>query len=181
MSHRILGQEVTIGAGGYYGRQNWGFDRTVDGWTGTTDVLVPLGKRFEFTGAFYRGRAVAGLGGGLGQSVLLNGSFISPATTFSGLDSAGGWAQLKFKATTKLEINGAVGVDSPFASELRTHKANSIYPDLYTRNLSPLLNFIYQIRSDVLFSMEYRWLQTSQLGSSPNSAGHASLNVGYIF
>jgi hypothetical protein len=180
-SHHVFGQDLTIGGGGYYGRQDWGFGRTVDGWAGTTDVTLPLGKRFEFTGAFYRGRAVAGLGGGIGQSVLLNGSFIAPATTFWGLDSAGGWTQLKFKATTKLEINGAVGVDNPFASEMRLHKANSIYPDLYTRNLSPFLNFIYRIRSDVLISMEYRWLQTSVLGGNPNSAGHINLSMGYIF
>jgi hypothetical protein len=180
-SHRVFGQDLTIGGGGYYGRQDWGFGRTVDGWAGTTDVTLPLGKKFEFTGAFYRGRAVAGLGGGIGQSVLLNGSFIAPATTFSGLDSAGGWTQLKFKATTKFEINGAVGVDNPFASELRLNKANSIYPEIYTRNLSPLLNFIYQIRSDVLVSMEYRWLQTSVLGSNPNSAGQINLSMGYIF
>jgi hypothetical protein len=180
-SHRVFGQDLTIGGGGYYGRQDWGFGRTVDGWAGTTDVTLPLGKRFEFTGAFYRGRAVAGIGGGIGQSVLLNGSFIAPATTFRGLDSAGGWTQLKFKVTTKLELNGAVGVDSPFASEMRLHQANSIYPESYTRNLSPLLNFIYRIRSDVLISMEYRWLQTSVLGGNPNSAGHINLSMGYIF
>ena len=180
-SHRAFGENLTIGAGGYYGRQDWGFGRTLDGWAGTTDVTVPLGKRFEFTGAFYRGRAVAGLGGGIGQNVLLNGSFIAPATTFWGLDSAGGWTQLKFKATTKFEINGAVGVDNPFAGQMRQHKANSIYPELYTRNLSPFLNFIYRIRSDVLVSIEYRWLQTSVLGSSPNSAGHIDLSMGYIF
>ena len=67
-----------LGAGGYYGRQDWGFGRDVDGWAGTADLTLPLGKRFEFTGAFYRGRAVAGLGGGIGQSVLINGSFINP-------------------------------------------------------------------------------------------------------
>ena len=180
-SHRAFGRNLTIGTGGYYARQNWGFHRTVDGWAGTADVTLPVGKRFEFTGAFYRGRAVAGLGGGIGQSVLLNGSFIDPATTFDGLDSAGGWAQLKFKVTTKFEINGAVGLDNPFASEMRMYKARSIYPELYTRNFSPFVNFIYQIRSDVLFSMEYRWLQTSVLDSSPNSASHINLSLGYMF
>jgi hypothetical protein len=74
-NHRAFGRNLTIGTGGYYGRQNWGFHRTVDGWAGTADVTLPVGKRFEFTGAFYRGRAVAGLGGAVGQSVLLNGSF----------------------------------------------------------------------------------------------------------
>ena len=127
-SHRLFGQDFTAGVGGYYGRQDWGFSRGVDGWAGTADLTLPLGKLFELTGAFYRGRAVAGLGGGIGQSVLLNGSFINPATTFRGLDTEGGWAQLKFKVKSNFEINGAFGSDNPFAGELRLYNAHSIYP-----------------------------------------------------
>ena len=180
-SHRAFGQNLTVGAGGYYNRQDWGFNRTVDGWAATTDVTLPLGKRFEFTGEFYRGRAVAGLGGGIGQSVLLNGSFINPATTFRGLDSMGGWAQLKFKPKAKFEINAALGLDNPFANEMRRFRANAIYADSYARNLSPFINFIYQVRSDILFSTEYRRLQTSVLDAGSNSANHINLSLGYIF
>jgi hypothetical protein len=177
----MFGQDLTVGAGGFYGRQDWGFSRSVDGWAGTADLTLPLGKRVEFTGAFYRGRAVAGLGGGIGQSVLLNGPFDAPATTFRALDSMGGWAQLKFKVKSNFEINGAVGVDNPFAGELRLYNANTIYPGSYTRNLSPLVNFIYQIRSDILFSTEYRYLNSSVLDSGSFSANHINLSLGYIF
>jgi hypothetical protein len=180
-SHRAFGQNLTVGAGGYYARQDWGFNRNVDGWAGTTDVTIPLGKRFEFSGEFYRGRAVAGLGGGIGQSVLLNGSFINPATTFEGLDSMGGWGQLKFKPKSNFEINAALGLDNPFTGELRQYKLNAIYPDIFVRNLSPFINFIYQVRSDILFSTEYRHLQTSVLDSGSNSANHVTLSLGYIF
>jgi hypothetical protein len=180
-SHRMFGQGFTVGVGGFYGRQDWGFSRSVDGWAGTADLLLPLGKRFEFTGAFYRGRAVAGLGGGIGQSVLLNGPFNDPATTFRALDSMGGWAQLKFKVKSNFEINGAFGVDNPFAGELRQYNANTIYPDAYTRNLSPLVNFIYQIRSDILFSTEYRYLNSTVLDSGSFRAHQISMNLGYIF
>lgn len=180
-NQRAFGQNLTVGFGGYYARQNWGFSRIVDGWAGTTDVTLPLGKLFEFTGEFYRGRAVAGLGGGIGQSVLLNGQFFAPATTFRGLDSMGGWAQLKFKPKANFEINAALGLDNPFASELRQYESNSIYPALYPRNLTPLVNFIYQVRSDVLFSLEYRHMQTSVLDSGSNSANHINLSLGYIF
>jgi hypothetical protein len=180
-SHRAFGQNFTVGFGGYYGRQNWGFSRNVDGWAGTTDLTLPLGKLFEFTGEFYRGRAVAGLGGGIGQSVLATGLPADPAATFKGLDSMGGWAQLKFKPRANLEINGAVGLDNPFANELRNSKSNLIYPDLYSRNLSPLVNFIYQVRSDVLFSTEYRRLQTTVLDGGSNRANHVNLSLGYIF
>jgi hypothetical protein len=180
-SHRVFGQNFTVGAGGYYGRQDWGFKRTVDGWAGTTDVTLPLGKLFEFTGEFYRGRAVAGLGGGIGQSVLLNGSFIAPSTTFRALDSMGGWAQLKFKPKANFEINAALGLDNPFAGEMRRYNSNTIYPESYVRNLSPLVNFIYQIRSDILFSTEYRHLQTSLLDAGSNNANHVNFSLGYIF
>jgi hypothetical protein len=180
-SHRAFGEDFRLGVGGYYGRQDWGFGRNVDGWAGTTDLTLPLGKRFEFSGEFYRGRAVAGLGGAIGQNVLLNGSFVDPATTFRALDSMGGWAQLKFKATSKLEINTALGLDNPFTAELRQYKLNAVYPDIFVRNLSPFINFIYQVRSDILFSTEYRHLQTSVLDGGSNSANHVDLSLGYIF
>jgi hypothetical protein len=180
-TYRMLGRDFTVGAGGYYGRQDWGFSRGVDGWAATADLTLPLGKLFEFTGAFYRGRAVAGLGGGIGQSVLLNGPFANPATAFHGLDSMGGWAQLKFKVKSNFEINGAFGSDNPFAGELRQYNANTIYPGSYTRNLSPLVNFIYQIRSDILVSTEYRFLKSSVLDSGSYKATQVNLSLGYIF
>jgi len=180
-SHHMFGQDLTAGVGGYYGRQDWGFGRGVDGWAGTADLTLPLGKRFEFTGEFYRGRAVAGLGGGIGQSVLLNGRFGNTATAFRGLDSMGGWAQLKFRLKSNFEINGAFGSDNPFAGELRQYNANTIYPGAYTRNLSPLVNFIYQIRSDILFSTEYRYLKSTVLDSGSFGANHVNLSLGYIF
>ena len=181
LNQRVFGQNLTVGLGGYYGRQNWGFSRNVDGWTGTTDATLPLGKLFEFSGEFYRGRAVGGFGGGIGQSVLLTGAFSDPATSFRGLDSMGGWAQLKFKPRTNFEINGAIGLDNPFANELRHFNANTIYPNTYTRNLSPLVNFIYQLRSDILFSTEYRRLQTTVLDNGSNKANVLNLSLGYIF
>jgi hypothetical protein len=180
-TRRMFGQDFTVGTGGFYGRQNWGFSRSVDGWAGTADLTLPLGKRLAFTGEFYRGRAVAGLGGGIGQSVLLNGPFQNPATTFRGLDSMGGWAQMKFKLRPNFEINGALGLDNPFTSELRQFRLTTIYPAANTRNLVPLFNFIYQIRSDILFSTEYRYLNTSVLDSGSNSANHINLSLGYIF
>src|ERR1700689_1108341 len=156
-SHHAFGRDVTVGVGGYYGRQNWGFGRGVDGWAGTTDVTVPLGKYFDFTGEFYRGRAVGGFGGGVGQSVLLSGPQTDPATVIRGLDSMGGWAQLKYKPRANFEVNFALGQDNPFAGGLRNFPATeALYGQLISRNLTPFGNFIYHARSNVLFSAEYR-------------------------
>ena len=93
----------------------------------------------------------------------------------------GGWAQLKFKPRANFEINGAIGLDNPFAPELRNFETKSFYVGSYTRNLSPLVNFIYQVRSDILFSTEYRHLQTSVLDSGSTNANHFSFSLGYLF
>lgn len=175
-------QKVTMGAGGYYGRQYWGYGRSIDGWAGTADLTLPLGDRFEFTGQFYRGRATGGLSGGIGQSALWNGDLLDPATEVYGLNSMGGWAQLKYKATPKLQFNGVFGQDNPFAADLRQFGGNkTYYPSPVSRNQSVMGNFLYQPKSDLIFSLEYRRLQTDTLDSKAYSANIVTMSVGFLF
>jgi uncharacterized coiled-coil protein SlyX len=178
---RAFGQPLILGAGGYYNRQDWGFSRTVDGWAGTADWTVPLGRWFDLSGEFYRGRAVGGLGGALGRSTLWNGTFNDPATFIRGLDSMGGWSQLKFKPWSNLEFNAAVGQDSSFANELRQFVVTSGYYDpALSRNRGGFLNFIYRPRSDLLFSMEFQRMDTQSLYRDI-TANHLNLSVGVLF
>jgi hypothetical protein len=182
-SHRAFGQNITLGEGAYYGRQNWSLGRYVNGWAATTDLTLPLGPRFTFTGAFYRGRGLGGLGGGIGQDIVLSSSFESAATVIQGIDSMGGWAQLKFKPSAKFEINGAFGQDNPFASQLRLFApaTPAVYgSELLARNRSPFVNFIYQPKSNILMSIEYHRLRTFGLNDS-FTANHVNLALGYIF
>jgi outer membrane murein-binding lipoprotein Lpp len=177
-----FGQDIIAGVGGYYGRQDWGFSRSVNSWASTADLTIPFGRLVEFTGQFYRGRAVGGLGGAIGQSVLWNGQFSDPNTEVYGLDSMGGWVQLKLKPTTKFEVNGAFGDDNPFASDLREFIGNPIYSNsLLSKNQTSLINFIYRPRSDLVFSIEYKHLKTFTLDRNFNSANNINLIVGYIF
>jgi hypothetical protein len=181
-SHKMFGRDLTLGAAGYYGRQNWYFSRNVDGWAGMADVTIPIGQYVDFTGEFYRGRAVGGFGGGVGQTIVLTGDFTDPATVIHGLDSMGGWVQLKVKPKSFFELNFAFGDDNPFASELREYPASAYYyGPLHSRNLTAYANFIYHVRSNVLFSVEYRRLQTYTLDSDFDSANQIGLSVGYIF
>jgi len=181
-SHRAFGKELTIGQGAYYGRQNWGFGRNLDGWAVTSDVIFPLGTFFDLSGEFYRGRNLGGLGGGVGQSLLLSGPIADPGTAIHGLDSMGGWVQLKFKPKSNFEVNLAYGQDNPFASELRAFPASSYYyGPLLSRNLSPFVNFIYRVRSDVLFSVEYRRLQTYTIDANADLANQIGVSLGYVF
>jgi len=179
---KMAGEDLTVGAGGYYSRQNWGLGRKVDGWAGTADLKVPLGRLFEFTGQFYRGRAVGGIGGALGQTALWNAPFTDPATEIYGLDSTGGWAQMKYRATPKLQFNAALGQDNPFASDLRNFGGNGAYTgQLLSKNQSGLVNFIFQPRSDFELSVEYRKLKTFILNNGTNAANRVNLSIGYIF
>lgn len=179
----IYGQKMTVGAGGYYGRQHWGYTRNIDSWAGTIDLTIPLGNSFEFTGQFYRGRADGGIGGGIGQSVLWVGALYDPNTQLFGLNSLGGWAQFKYKATSKLQFNAAFGQDNPFAGDLREYGSSqsTYYSSPLSKNQTALVNFLYQPRSDIVFSLEYRRLKTVTLDSYANSANVVNFSLGYIF
>jgi hypothetical protein len=181
-AHSFFDQPFTIGVGGYFGRQDWGFNRRVDAWAATIDLAVPLGSRFEFDSAVFRGRGLGGLGGGIGQTALWSGSFVDPTNEIYGLNSIGGWAQLKFKATSKFQVNGAFGEDNPFASDMRTLGGSQQYfASPLSKNLSFFGNFIYQPRSDIVLSLEYRRLKTFKLDSNSDSANHINFSLGYIF
>src|SRR2546427_5238498 len=156
--------------------------RIVDSWAGTADWSVPLGGRFSLTGEFYRGRALGGLGGGLGRSVVFNGPLADPNTSVLGLNSVGGWAQLKFRPTEKLEFNGTAGGDSTLASDLRRFAQPRSYIDAsVARNRSTSINAIYHARSNLLFSAEYRHLRTDEIYAARYTADHINLGVGVLF
>jgi flagellar biosynthesis chaperone FliJ len=176
------GGPITFGVGGYYARQNWGFERIVDAWAGTADWSVPFSRWFSLTGEFYRGRALGGLGGGGGRSVLFDGPLTSPSTQVQGLNVAGGWSQLKFRPTEKLEFNGAFGEDVPAPRDLNYFPSSSSYFDATLgRNQSGFLNIIYRARSNLLFSAEYRRLWTYRTYETRDTADHINLSVGVLF
>ena len=51
--------------------------------------------------------------------MVYDGLLSNPDTYVNPLNAVGGWAQLKYRATPKLEFNGAFGQDSPFAADVR--------------------------------------------------------------
>ncbi len=182
-SRPMLGQTFTIGAAGYYSRENWGFDRIVNGWAGMMDMNLPLGRRFALSGSVYRGAAIGGIGAALGRSVIYNGDLADPNTEINPLNVVGGWAQLKFRATPKLEFNGAYGQDSPFAADVRYfgNHFESYAPPFFTTNRGAFGNVIYRPRSDLLFSMEYRRLRTFTIYDNSYEAGQLNMSMGVLF
>ena len=181
-SHPVFGRTLTIGAAGYYSRENWGYNREVNGYAALADWSLPLSEKFALTGSFYRGQAIGGLGGGIGRSVLYSGPLTDPNTEIIPLNTVGGWAQLKYRPTSKLEFNAAFGQDNPFASDLRYFYQPQSYGDpTLARNQGVFGNVIYRPRSDVLFSLEYRHLKTFSIYDTSANAGQVNLGMGILF
>lgn len=177
-----FGQPITFGIGGYYSRQDWAFSRHVDGWAGTADWSVPLTRWFSLSGEFYRGLAVGGLGGGVGRSVVFSSLPTDPTGHVRGVDSMGGWSQLKFKPTSRWEFNGAFGLDNAQAEDLRAFGTSLRGSDSYpARNRSSFINFIYRPYSNLLFSTEYRHLRAFQINGDSYAADQVNLMMGVLF
>jgi len=181
-TYNLFGQPLRIGVAGYYSRQNYGFERNVDGWAGITDWEVPLGHKLSLNGELYRGSAIGGIGGGIGRSVLFSGNPGLESTLVRPLNSVGGWAQLKYRPVSKLEFNGAFGQDNPFASDVRAFSnAQSTGDPTLIRNQGSFANVIYRPRSDLLFSAEYRHLRTFNIFDQSYNADQVNLSMGVLF
>jgi hypothetical protein len=178
----VLDHPLTFGVAGYYGRQNWSWGRNVDAWAGMTDWQIPILRRLALSGEFYRGRGAGGLGAGVGRAVLFGGDPYYATTSIRGLDSAGGWSQLKFQLTPKLELNGVFAEDDAFAGDVRGFAvdANNFGPIL-GRNRGALGNVVYRPRSDLLLSAEFRRLHTFPVYDSASVTNQINLSMGILF
>lgn len=178
----LFGSPMTLGAAGYYGRQNWAFGRNVDGWAGMADWSIPIGPLFSLSGEFYSGRAIGGINAGIGRSVIYNGNPTLDTTVAYGLHSRGGWSQLKLKATPKLEFNAAFGLDNPDASEAREFSAGSVYGGpVLVRNVGTLGNIIYRPRSNLILSTEFKHLATANVVGNSYAANQLNMIMGVLF
>jgi hypothetical protein len=171
---------LSFGVAGYYGRQNWTWSRYVDAWAGMADWQIPILARLQLSGEFYRGRGIGGLGGGIGTSVVFSGSL--PYSPLRGLDTAGGWTQLKFQLTPKIEFNGVVAQDDAFAGDIRGFGTDQNNGGLILgRNRGALGNVIFRPRSDLVLAAELRRLRTFPVYSNSNSLNQVNLALGILF
>lgn len=179
-SSQIFGHELSLGAAGYYSRQNWrGHD--IDGWAGMGDWQIPLSERFTLSGEFYRGRAAGGLGAGIGQTVVY-GASSAYGTPIRGLDSAGGWAQLKWQITPKIEVNGVIADDNAFSRDVLGFASDQYgYSPILGRNRGALGNVIFRPRSDLILATEFRRLRTYPFYQSSSVTNQLNLAVGVLF
>ena len=181
-SHQVFGRPLSFGVAGYYGRQDWSWERYVDGWAGMTDWQIPILPRLILSGEFYRGRGAGTFGAGIDRPVLFGGPPYSGSTPIRGLDSAGGWSQLTLEITPKLDVNGVFAEDNAFASDVRGFAVDTNnYGTILGRNRGALGNLVYRPRSDLLFSAEFRRLRTFPVYSDSSMTNQVNLAVGILF
>jgi hypothetical protein len=181
-SRPVFDHPLSFAAAGYYGHQNWSSGRYVDAWAGMADWQIPIVRRLALSGEFYRGRGIGGLGAGIGRAVLFGGNPTNPSTQIRGLDSAGGWSQLKFQLTPKLELNGVFAEDNAFASDVRGFAADSNnFTTILGRNRGALGNLVYRPRSDLVLSAEFRRLHSFPVYSSGSTTNQINLSMGILF
>jgi hypothetical protein len=176
-----LEEESHLGVGGFFAPHLSPLGDRYDAWAGTLDARFLLPARLQFTGSFYRGEALGGLGGGLykdfGYRTDSDGSYY-----FRPLDDVGGWVQLKEKTSERLEFNAAFGMDNVFAKELRPYAVSggTIYQNL-ARNQTFTGNVIYSPSAYLLFSLEYRHLESSPVTGFASGSNIIGLGAGYKF
>ena len=173
---------LTLGVAGYYGRQNWTWGRNVDAWAAMADWQIPILPRLALSGEFYRGRAIGGLGGAVGASIVYGGDPTVPFTPIRGVDTTGGWSQLKFQLTPKIDLNGAVALDDAFTSNIRGFAIDqNNFGEIIGRNRGALGNVVFRPRSDLVLSAEFRRLRTFPVYSSSSTLNQVNLSVGILF
>jgi hypothetical protein len=176
----MAGRKFTIGTSGLYNRQDYGFGRTVDGFAGTVDWMLPFSSKLELSGEFFRGRAIGGLWGAIGTSVSWAGSLDNPTTEVYGVNAIGGWAQLKYRPAEKWEVNTAFGIDNPFARDLMNFNSLSAYQPI-RKNSTGFVNIMHRPRSNLVFSLEYRHLNTVNFTQKRYTAENVNLGIGVHF
>lgn len=169
-----------IGFGGYGERKAFSFNRRVNSYALTGDWQVPIGSRLMFSGEAYYGQSI-NLGERAGTSIdrlyFTNGSVLTPTTIIRGIHSAGGWAQLSFQATKKLEFNFTAGKDDPNNNDIGRTPPN---PFTRYKNQAASTNFIYFLTPNFEMSLEYRRTLTDYLPGR-RSNNHFNLAFGYLF
>lgn len=167
----------TLGFGGYYAKQRYPTFDEINSWTFNTDLKMSFGKHVELSGEWYDGQAVGGLGEGIWARVIYPEPTL-PHSAIHPLRSRGGWAQLKWKPTSRFEINGAFGQDANLDRDLNFFPepfTNSGFPAM-KKNQTEFLNFIYEPTSFLLFALEYRHLLTAR-ATGPSASGE-HVNIG---
>lgn len=178
---------VTFGVSGIYSLQKYPIvGTTVSGWGTVADWKIALFPHTELSGEFFVGKGLDSFGG-------VPGPFIAPQnypgyfasggpSALAAITMAGGWSQFKVRVNARNEFNVAVGTGGRKAGDLRYEASNySALGSVSPRNDTFLANYIFWLRSDLMFSPEFRRLRTFQLFGPPINADQVGIAAGFLF
>jgi len=170
---------INFGAGGYYSRQSYPYDHHVNAWAGSADWDVVFSHLFRFSGEAYRGKAIAGLGGGTFKDYVSNAA----NHYLDGLNAAGGWAQAKVTFAPSVEANVSAGLDNGYAADLRdSDQAVGLGPYAsLARNATLIANVVYRPRTYLLLSTEFRQINSRWIAGQTAQDRVFGVATGYIF
>lgn len=171
-----------FGVGGYFSSHLTPVDDRFDSWAATLDTRLHLPLRLEFTGSAYRGSALGGLGAGAFKDYVYHLNGVTGQYRIHPLDDVGGWAQLKEKINERVEFNAAFGLDNVFTGQLLRYVVpnGTPYQNL-ARNRTYTGNVIYSPSAYLLFSFEYRHLESAPITGPTNASDTIGIAAGYKF
>ena len=131
----------------------------------------------------YRGRALGGLGGGVYKDIFFGTDPVTGMSKTTGVETAGGWTQLKLSVTSRWEANAMFGLDDAFSSSFHSvivpTSSNSL--TFTARNSTVTGNLIFRPLASLIVSPEYRRVLTWRYSGGPNVANIFTLSAGYKF
>ncbi len=173
----------SIGLGAYWSPHAYGAYGHINGQAVTGDWQFALPAHLSFLGQLYHGAALGGLNGGAYKDyVYAPSSSQYSEPIYHPFRDQGGWTQLSWDATNRLEFNLAFGEDSGNTRQLRysSYYGGYSYAGL-VRNQTTLANIIYRPHSSIILSTEYRKLNSWQILGRKNQAQIFGLAAGYQF
>jgi hypothetical protein len=177
----LFDRELALGVGAYRARETFG-TVNIDPWAITSDWQVPLTRRVELQGEFYRGLGLGALGGGAYKDVIYGVDPITGAKRTLGLNNIGGWGQLKFHLGGLLEANVSAGQDSAYASDMHKLILSPTNPlETMARSRMMVGNLVFRPKTYIIISPEYRRIMNWQITGPANVANIFTLSAGYQF
>jgi len=174
---------LAIGVGAYSSDQFYKAGTTIHSWAVTADWQIPLFKRVEISGEAYRGRALGGFGGGVYKDILSGIDMATGLSRISGVDAVGGWSQAKLRFSPTVEANVTWGIDdaltNSFDGLILSTATNPL--ELNTRNSSTVGNLIFRPKTYLIFSPEYRRLQSWLYDGPASIANIFTVTAGFQF
>jgi hypothetical protein len=169
-----------VGLGGYFAPHRIAGGPTFNSWAGTMDFHLPIFAHLELTGSAYRGQALGGLGEGAYKDFAYR--VYEAESYFRTLDDMGGWLQAKQKVNERLEFNEAIGMDNIPGYQLQPFVVpgpNSYYN--LARNRTFTSNVIYRPSAYLMYSIEYRRIESSFVNSPTAWSDVVGVAAGFRF